>query len=222
MRILMIEDDKSLCDAVRPQLENAGYQVDDCQDGMDSLYYVLQPVYDLIILDRMLPGMDGLSLLKTIRATEVHTPVIITTALDAVVERINGLDCGADDYITKPYDVGELLARIRALVRRPTNMGDPDTLAYADLTYQTDSHVLSTSHQSAQLSKREAVLMEYFLQNPEQILPRQMIYSRTWGPDRAVEDGNLDTYIYYLRKHLRTLHSQVQIATIHGVGYKLE
>lgn len=119
MRILLIEDDQELCHVLKISLEKAGYQTDICLTGTDALYYALQPVYNLIILDRMLPGMDGLSLLKLIRSNEITTPVILATAIDAVPERIAGLDCGADDYIVKPYDIEELMARIRALIRRP-------------------------------------------------------------------------------------------------------
>lgn len=123
MRILLIEDDKDLCNALKIALEKAGYQTDLCCLGDDALYYARMPVYDLIILDRMLPGMDGLSILKTLRKEHIMVPVILATALDAVHERILGLDEGADDYIVKPYDVGELLARIRALIRRPPRSG---------------------------------------------------------------------------------------------------
>ena len=222
MRILIIEDDQELCHALKLQLEHAGYQTDCCHNGTDALYYALQPVYDIIILDRMLPSMDGLSILKLIRSNEIHTPVIMATAMDGIKERISGLDCGADDYVVKPYDVGELLARIRALIRRPNAIDTAETLSYADLEFQLQNHDLICLGKTIRLSRREALLMEFFLQNPGQTLARQLIYTRIWGPGGEVEDGNLDTYIYYLRKHLRTLRSQCRITTVHGVGYKLE
>ena len=137
MRILLIEDDQELCHVLKISLEKAGYQTDICLTGTDALYYALQPVYNLIILDRMLPGMDGLSLLKLIRSNEITTPVILATAIDAVPERIAGLDCGADDYIVKPYDIEELMARIRALIRRPQPIEDHQNMEYGDLVYNT-------------------------------------------------------------------------------------
>lgn len=222
MRILIIEDDPQLLELLALHLEHEGFLTDCVANGTDAVYYALQPVYDMIILDRMLPGMDGLSILKLIRENHIHTPVILATAADSVSERIAGLDLGADDYIVKPYDIGELLARIRAMGRRPNTIEISDTLCYEDLTFYRQSHELTVAGNKIQLSKRESLLLEYFLQNPEQTLARQQIYTYIWGPDGEVEDGNLDTYIYYIRKHLRRLKSRTQISTVHGVGYKLE
>ena len=227
MRILIIEDDEQLCETLKLQFEHHGIESDCVHSGIDALYYVCQSVYDLIILDRMLPGMDGIALLKIIRENNVRTPVILATAVDSVEERIAGLDSGADDYLVKPYDIGELLARIRALCRRPDTLEVSGTLGFEDLEFSPANLDLSIKGASSpdkkiRLSRREAVLMEYFLKRPNQTLARQLIYTRVWGPDGEVEDGNLDTYIYYLRKHLRTLKSRVRIQTIHGIGYRLE
>lgn len=222
MRILLIEDDKELSENLKGSLIHAGYETDCCYNGIDALYYAKLPAYDLIILDRMLPGLDGLSILRSLRENQIHTPVILATAIDAVSERIAGLDCGADDYIVKPYDTGELLARIRALIRRPVELENRTTLAFCDLSYHVSSRELSCMEQSQSLSLREALLMESFLQYPDKVLSRQALYLRIWGPDKEVEDGNLDTYIYYIRKVLKKLNSQTQITTVHGVGYKLE
>lgn len=227
MRILIIEDDEQLCETLKLQFEHHGIELDCVHSGIDAFYYVMQPVYDLIILDRMLPGMDGIALLKIIRENNVRTPIILATAVDTVEERIAGLDNGADDYLVKPYDIGELLARIRALCRRPGTLEVSGTLSFEDLEFSPANLDLSIKGASSpdgkiHLSRREAVLMEYFLKRPNQTLARQLIYSRVWGPDGEVEDGNLDTYIYYLRKHLRTLKSRVRIQTVHGIGYRLE
>ena len=222
MRILIIEDDQQLCETLKLQLEHAGYQTDCVFGGTDALYYATQPIYDLILLDRMLPGMDGLSILKLLRENQIHTPVILATAIDSVHERIQGLDGGADDYLVKPYDIGELLARIRALIRRPNVIETSDRLQYEDLEFYPSNLELHCLGRKVRLSRRDALLMEYFLQNPAQTLPRQMIFTRIWGPDGEVEDGNLDTYIYYLRKQLRNLKSRTRITTVHGVGYRLE
>ena len=227
MRILLIEDDEQLCKTLQLQFEYHGIESDCAHSGVDALYYVMQTVYDLIILDRMLPGMDGISLLKMIRQNNVRTPVILATAVDSVEERIAGLDSGADDYLVKPYDIGELLARIRALCRRPDTLEFSGSLSFEDLEFSSLNLHLSRKGDSSpdakiRLSRREAVLLEYFLLRPNQTLTRQLIYARVWGPDGEVEDGNLDTYIYYLRKHLRTLKSRVRILTVHGIGYRLE
>lgn len=228
MRILIIEDDERLCETLKLQLEHEGFQTDCVQNGADALYYAMLSVYNLIILDRMLPEMNGLSLLKIIRENKITTPVILATAVDSVDERIAGLDSGADDYLVKPYDIGELLARIRALCRRPNTTKASPALSYADLKLLPPglelhcSNAKKASGQVIRLSRRECELLEFFIQNPERALPRQLIYTRVWGPDGTVEDGNLDTYIYYLRKHLRALGSSVRISTIHGVGYRLE
>lgn len=222
MRLLIIEDDQNLADVLSLQLQHEGFETDCIYHGADAVFYALQNVYDVIILDRMLPGMDGLTILKLLRENQIHTPVILATALDSIEERITGLNCGADDYIVKPYDIRELIARIYALVRRPSSLENVKTLSFGDLIFDLAEGNLSVKERKIHLSKRERLLLEYFLKNPNQTLSRQLLYTRVWGIDGEVEDGNLDTYIYYLRKHLRSLGSHVQISTVHGTGYKLE
>ena len=222
MRVLIIEDDQNLSDVLSLQLQHEGFETDCIYHGADAVFYALQNVYDVIILDRMLPGMDGLTILKLLRENQIHTPVILATALDSIEERITGLNCGADDYIVKPYDIRELIARIYALVRRPSSLENVKTLSFGDLVFDLAEGNLSVKERKIHLSKRERLLLEYFLKNPNQTLSRQLLYTRIWGIDGEVEDGNLDTYIYYLRKHLRSLGSHVQISTVHGTGYKLE
>ena len=222
MRVLIIEDNQNLSDVLSLQLQHEGFETDCIYHGADAVFYALQNVYDVIILDRMLPGMDGLTILKLLRENQIHTPVILATALDSIEERITGLNCGADDYIVKPYDIRELIARIYALVRRPSNLENIKTLSFGDLVFDLAEGNLSVRERKIHLSKRERLLLEYFLKNPNQTLSRQLLYTRIWGIDGEVEDGNLDTYIYYLRKHLRSLGSHVQISTVHGTGYKLE
>lgn len=222
MRLLIIEDDQNLADVLSLQLQHEGFETDCIYHGADAVFYALQNVYDVIILDRMLPGMDGLTILKLLRENQIHTPVILATALDSIEERITGLNCGADDYIVKPYDIRELIARIYALVRRPSSLENVKTLSFGDLVFDLTEGNISVKERKIHLSKRERLLLEYFLKNPNQTLSRHLIYTRIWGIDGEVEDGNLDTYIYYLRKHLRSLGSHVQISTVHGTGYKLE
>lgn len=222
MHILIIEDDKQLCEALKVQLNACNHTVSVCHTGSEALYFAMSGAFDLILLDRMLPEIDGLSILRSIRQNHITVPVILTTALGSVGDRIDGLDCGADDYLVKPYDTEELLARIRALSRRPQAFTEPDNLSYLDIQFDGDTRLLSCGKEQHQLSRREAFLLEFFLRNPEKTLTREQIFSRIWGPDGAVEDGNLDTYIYFLRKHLRNIKSRASIATVHGVGYRLE
>lgn len=222
MRILIIEDDLDLCDALKSQLLNAGYDVDLCINGNDAPFYIMQKNADLILLDRMLPGMDGLTILKMIRQNDIQTPVILATAMDQIEDRIEGLDQGADDYIVKPYDLQELLARIRALTRRPAQIKDTHTLCYFDLSMRPEQYTITCGSIELTLSKKEAVLFEYFLKNPEKTLSRELLLTHVWGADCTVEDGNLDNYIHFLRKRLKTLGSQTLLKTVHGVGYRLE
>lgn len=222
MRILLIEDDISLCNALLVPFNKQGYETDLCHNGTDGLFYALQNTYDLIILDRMLPELDGMTLLSAVRKRNIHTPVLMATAMDSLQDKISGLDCGADDYITKPFDPEELLARIRALTRRPAALMDSPVLFYGDLRYNPDKLEASSGEKSVSVSKKEGALLEYFIKNPEQNLRRGTLLSYVWGADTEVEEGNLDNYIYFLRRRLRSLNSLVQIKTIHSVGYRLE
>ncbi len=222
MHILIIEDDRDLCNTLKMQLLSENHTADCCYTGSEALYFAMTGSYDLILLDRMLPEIDGLSILRSIRQSRVDTPVILATALGTVDDRIDGLDCGADDYLVKPYDINELMARIRALSRRPKVFTGHQCLFYEDIRFDPDARILSAQEREEKLTKREALLMEFFLRNPEKTLTREQLFSRAWGPDGAVEEGNLDTYIYFLRKHLRTLKSPASITTVHGVGYRLE
>lgn len=222
MHILIIEDDKELCEALKMQLSARNHTTDCCHTGSEALYFAMSGAYDLILLDRMLPEIDGLSILRSIRRNNVTVPVILTTALGSLDDRIDGLDCGADDYLVKPYAIGELLARIRALSRRPKIFSDHPCLSFLDIRFDPETRVLSCHDKEQQLSKRKALLLEFFLRNPDKTLTREQIYSRVWGPDGTVEEGNLDTYVYFLRKHLHTLRSHACISTVHGIGYRLE
>lgn len=222
MRILLVEDDKELCEAIKLQLEKAGHETDCCGSGQEAFYYAAEFPYDVILLDRMLPQMDGLSVLNGLRRMGVATPVIITTALDGINDRIDGLDAGADDYLVKPYAPGELLARIRAVTRRPGKLEPTRAKAYSNISLDPEKRELTGPSGMVQLSKRESALMEYLIRNAGQILTRGMILSYIWGPDSEVEEGNLDNYVYFLRRRLKSVNGAVQIKTIHGTGYRLE
>lgn len=222
MRILLIEDNMDLSNNIFLALSQAGYQTDQCYTGSEGLFYATNQIYDIIILDRMLPEMDGITLLQALRRKGVLAPVILATALDGLHDRIDGLDAGADDYIVKPFDVEELMARIRAVARRPGALKISPLLTFNRVCFNPDQHEMSCQSSTVTLSKKEAALFEYFMQNPNQTLPRPLILSYIWGADSEVEDGNLDNYIYFLRRRLKALGAPVKLTTVHGVGYRLE
>lgn len=204
------------------QLEKEDFTVDACTTGDDGLYFVLQGAYDLVILDRMLPGMDGISLLRRLRREGGAVPVILLTALGELEHKIEGLDAGADDYIVKPFAFEELMARIRSIGRRPKSWEQHETYTVGDLRLEPREKRLEGPGGVCSLSKREADLLEFFLKNPGQTLPRETLLLRVWGPDAEVEDGNLDNYIHFLRRRLRTLGSTLKLVTVRGTGYRLE
>ena len=222
MRILLIEDDRRLLESLKFQLEKEDFTVDACTTGDDGLYFVLQGAYDLVILDRMLPGMDGISLLRRLRREGGAVPVILLTALGELEHKIEGLDAGADDYIVKPFAFEELMARIRSMGRRPQSWEQNEPYTVGDLRVEPSEKRLEGPGGVCSLSKREADLLEFFLKNPGQTLPRETLLLRVWGPDAEVEDGNLDNYIHFLRRRLRTLGSTLKLVTVRGTGYRLE
>lgn len=222
MRILIVEDDERLCESLRYQLVCEGFEIDLCHDGEDGLYYIQEQAHDLILLDRMLPKMDGLTVLRKARSLGISTPVILVTALGEIHDRVDGLDCGADDYITKPFALSELMARIRCIFRRPQRWENLGTLTFGDLAYETEQKTLSCGTRSCTLSKREGELLEFFLRNPRQVIPRSVLLSRVWGPDAEVENGNLDNYIHFLRRRIKAVDSSLILKTLRGVGYRLE
>lgn len=222
MRILLVDDDPRLCDSLSFTLKEEGFQVDICSDSEDALPWIRQNAHDLILLDRMMPGMDGISLLKKIRAEGYFTPVILLTALGELNDKVIGLESGADDYIVKPFAFPELLARIHSISRRPRNFEASETLNVGDISFDPVRLLLSRGQASCSLSKKEASLLEFFLKNPGQTLPRAVLLSRVWGPDAEVEDGNLDNYIHFLRKRLRSVKSAIEVKTVRGIGYRLE
>lgn len=222
MRILIVEDDAPLAQGLAFHLKHAGFAADVCEDGLGGLEAASQGQYELILLDRMLPGMDGVQLLWRLRGRRITTPVLMITAMANIGDRVEGLDAGADDYLMKPFAVEELLARVRALGRRAPQLSEPERLQYGKITLNADRGFLQhESGTSCALSKREASLLAQFMRNPGQVLPRELLLSRVWG-DAPVEGGNLDNYIYFLRKRLGAVGADVKIATVHGIGFRLE
>lgn len=222
MKILLIEDDKNLCAAIRFQLERECHEVTVCADGRDGLDLFLQDAFDLVLLDRMLPTMNGLLVLQKARSRGIGTPVIMITALGELYDRIEGLDCGADDYLVKPFAYEELSARIRSIGRRSGTYDDHNLFSYRDITYESRLRELSGPGGSMQLSGREGELLAVFLQNPQKVLQRLVLLSRVWGSDAPVEESNLDTYVHFVRKRLRQVKSSAAIETVRGIGYRLQ
>jgi len=222
LRILIIEDDKKQCYLLQFCLEKEGYAVDTCFDGAEAGYYLDQNAYDIVLLDRMLPNKDGVTILQEMRTKQNMTPVIMITALGELSDKISGLDSGADDYIVKPFEFEELMARIRCLLRRPPNLENLNQLKIGDVIYSQDTNVLTSTKDSCTLSQKEGDLLLLFLRNPNQTLQRSTILSRIWGADYEIEDGNLDNYIYFIRRRLKNAGSSLNIKTIRGIGYRLE
>lgn len=222
MKILLIEDDISLCDLLAFQLEQEHHLVDLCHDGWEGLRQALADAHDLILLDRMLPTMNGLLVLQKVRDAGIATPIIMMTALGELYDRIEGLDEGADDYIVKPFAFEELAARIRSLGRRTGKWEAQGGLSCGDIQYDCSLRLLSGPGDTIRLSGREGGLLEVFLRDPGIVLPRSVLLSRVWGIYAEVEDGNLDTYIHYLRKRLAHVHSRLHLKTIRSIGYQLE
>lgn len=222
MRVLLVEDDAELCKLMGFWLEQKEYEADICQDSQEALGYLEMQVYHVVILDRMLPGMDGIELLRRMRKQGITTPVIMVTALGTVEDKITGLDAGADDYLVKPFAPEELFARIRALERRPVQMELNRQIAFCDVVLNLSNRVLAKGEKKVELSKKEMDLLEFLIRNKGQTLTRELLLNRVWGVDSAVEDGNLDNYIYFLRRRLKQVGSQVNIKTVRFVGYFLE
>ena len=221
MRILLAEDDEQLNKTLCFQLESKGFSVDSCFDGEEAFYYGEQNIYDVILLDRMLPYKEGTEVLTSLRERGISTPVILITALGTLSDKVTGLDLGADDYLVKPFAFEELLARIRCVTRRPHTITGDELLSVSDISLDINDCRLSGPGGECSLSKREAALLEAFLRRKDQSLSRSLLLLKVWGPDSDVEEGNLDNYIHFLRRRLRTVNSRVEIKTIRGIGYCL-
>ena len=220
MQILIVEDDVRLAKAVGKILEENNYQVDMVHDGQSGLDYAESGIYDVVILDVMLPKMDGFEVAKQIRRAGVDTPVLMLTARGQIPDKIEGLDSGADDYMTKPFSPAELLAHLRALTRR-TGQVVFETLAFSDLELNLESHDLSRAGKSINLSFKEFSIMNILMVNKGQIVSKDTLISKVWGIESSAVDNNVEAYISFLRKKLKFLGSTAQIETIRKVGYRL-
>ena len=223
MRLLLVEDEVRLASTLADLLHRQGYTADICHDGLAGLDNARSGIYDLMILDAMLPGLDGFSLLQQLRSEGSSLPVLMLTARSDVSDRVRGLDSGADYYLTKPFDAQELLACVRLLLRRSgsENRTD-DAILCGDLRLELGSFLLSCGQRSVRLSRREYDLMELLMRNNKIILTKEQILLKVWGYDSEAEDNNAEVYISFLRRKLTHLHSTVKIKTIRLVGYCLE
>ncbi len=221
MRVLIVEDEVRLADALAEIMRREKYIVDAVYDGKDGFEYALHGNYDVIVLDVMLPKMDGFFVVSELRKHSVMVPIVMLTAKDSIEDKINGLDRGADDYMTKPFAPEELLARIRALTRRQGEVVWEE-IQYEDLKLNVSTYDLCAGAKGIRLSYKEFEIMKILMSNAERIVQKETLILKVWGSDSNAEDNNVEAYISFLRKKLQLIRSRVSISTIRKVGYKLE
>ncbi len=220
MRIFIAEDDLAIARAITVMLQKNKYTVEVAYTGTDALDAILAGSYDALVLDIMLPGMDGLTLLRTVRAHGIHTPALFLTARSEIEDRVAGLDAGADDYLPKPFAMSEFLARVRALLRRSESYA-PRVLMFGNVTLDCGQYRLSAVKNTVRLNNKEFQLMELFMRHPRQIFSAERLMEVVWGLDAAAEIDVVWTYIGFLRKKCRAIEANVEIRTIRGAGYAL-
>jgi DNA-binding response OmpR family regulator len=221
MRILLAEDEKELSNALVAILKHNNYSVDPVYDGADALDYGLSSNYDVIILDIMMPKMSGLEVLEKLRQKEIQTPILMLTAKAEIEDRIQGLDMGADDYLSKPFAMGELLARVRAMGRRKSEF-TPNIIEVGNISLNKENYELSNGHTSQRLGNKEYQMLEMLMVNPKRLISTEQFMERIWGYDAEAEINVVWVYISYLRKKLTCLDANVKIKAVRGVGYTLE
>jgi len=223
MRVLVIEDEYSLAELISERLKKEHYLVDIETDGEEGLYSALNGTYDLIILDVMLPSMNGFEILKEIREEDINLKVIMLTAKSEIEDKLNGFSRGADDYLTKPFHMEELVARVNLQLRKP-NQGSNDFLEVGNLrlNIKNSSITCTDTQESLEIGKKEFELLEYFMNNKGQIISKDQIYTKIWGIDNEIESNNLEAYLSFIRKKLKLIGCNVLIKVNRGLGYKLE
>nr|WP_302170093.1 response regulator transcription factor [uncultured Romboutsia sp.] len=222
MKLLLVEDEKQLSEALQQILIKNKYTVDAVYNGDEGLDYALTGVYDVIILDIMLPKLNGIEILKMIRKRKISTPVILLTAKGSVEDRILGLDSGADDYLPKPFSPDELLARLRALTRRNGDFINENILEFSDIKLNLSTYDMEVNDNSITLTQKEFEILKYFMQRPKLVVSKDDLITKLWGVDSDIEHNNIEVYISFLRKKLAYVESNVKITTIRRVGYRLE
>lgn len=221
MNILVVEDERNLADAICHILEQEGYNAEAAYDGKTGLAYAESGLYDAAILDVMLPGMDGFSIVRTLRQAQNDLPIMMLTAKTSTRDKVEGLDCGADDYMTKPFEAPELLARVRALTRRKGEMVI-DAMEFGDLSLDLETHDLFCGDASAHLSKREFDVMRMLMSGTGRIVSKQDLLTRVWGADADASENSVEAYVSFLRKKIKHVKSKVEITTLRMLGYRLE
>jgi two-component system response regulator MprA len=221
VRILVVDDDRAVREALRRTLTLAGYEVQVAEDGEVALERIVQSVPDAVVLDVGLPGIDGIELCRRVRRLGNRVPILMLTAREAVADRIEGLDVGADDYMVKPFDVGELKARLRALLRRANPEADVDALSFAEVRLDPNRHGAQVGESFVELTRTEYQLLELLMLNPRRVLTHSVIYDRVWGYDFGATSNALRVYIGYLRRKLEDAGARELIHTVRGVGYAL-
>lgn len=222
MNILLVEDEVSLSEALVHILKKEKYIVDAVYDGESGYEYAATDRYDLILLDVMLPKMNGFDVLRKLRTEKNNTPVIMLTALSQVNDKVRGLDMGADDYLAKPFSTPELLARIRAVSRRKTNTISENVKKFGDVEYNVSSFELCCGKKKVKVALKESEILQYFFDRPNFVVSKDDLIVKLWGYDSEAEYNNIEVYISFLRKKLAFIGSHVTISTVRGVGYKLE
>lgn len=223
MQILIIEDEFKLADVVASRLRKERYNVDIVENGEDGLYQALTGIYDLIILDVMLPEMNGFEILQKIRQQGIESKVIMLTAKTMLEDKLNGFEKGANDYVTKPFHIDELLARVNVQLRNTPMQKQKDFIEYQDLklNIKTTKLECTTTNETIEIMCKEFLLLEYFMTNPDQIISKEQIYDKVWGLENESESNNLEAYLSFIRKKLKNIGSKVQIKAVRGLGYKL-
>jgi DNA-binding response OmpR family regulator len=222
MRLLLVEDEVRLSQALVEIFQKNRYGVDTVYDGNEGLKYAQSGIYDAIILDIMLPGMDGLTLLKTLRDEKNMVPVMLLTAKDYVADKIRGLDCGADDYMTKPFNTDELLARVRALTRRKGDIKEESVICGDLILNKNNCELQNAAGEAIKLSLKEFQIIDLFFDNPRQIIKKERFIEKIWGGDSDAEYNNVEVYISFIRKKMEQLKVKTTIRTARGIGYSLE
>ena len=223
MKLLLVEDEKQLSEALVQILTKNKYSVDAVYDGEEALDYGLTGIYDAIVLDIMIPKLSGIEVLKELRKADIKTPVIMLTAKSQIEDRVRGLDCGADDYLTKPFATEELLARLRAITRRKdSELIKDNILEFGDVKLNIETYDLEVNGQSMRLTAKEFDIIKYFMDRPKSVVTKDNLIAKLWGYESDVEYNNIEVYISFIRKKLTYLKSNVSIVTIRGVGYRLE
>lgn len=221
MRILLADDEKELSNALVAILKHNNYSVDAVYDGQDALEYAISENYDVLVLDIMMPKLSGLEVLEKLRKAGVYTPVLLLTAKAEIEDRILGLDKGADDYLSKPFAMGELLARIRAMTRRKSEF-TPNLIEIGNISLNKENYELSNEKSSLRLGNKEFQMLEMLMNNPKRLISAEQFMERIWGYDSEAEMSVVWVYISYLRKKLEALNANVKIKAVRGAGYTLE